>query len=538
VRATRAVLASPDQRRIQFGWAGCITAEGAQLVALGVYTFDAGGVVAVGLLGVVRTLPAAVVGPFVAAAVDRWARSRVLSSVLLTRAAALAAIAVLVAVGAPVAAVLAVASADAIAFSLYWPVHSALQPEIARTADELTAANATTTSVENVGTLVGPAFAGALLAVAPVPLVLVTVAVLLLTGAAAVHGVPATQRRQEVSASTVRGLFEGFIELASQPSQRLVAGIYLAQALCLGAVPLLVVVSAMELLGMGKSGVGSLHAAIGAGGLAGSVGALLLVGRDRLAVALACGVAVWGLCLALVGLLPLPLAALVLLAGLGVCNALVDVSALTLLQRLVPHEVLGPTLGAFLGIWWGALGLGALVASLLVETLGIRGALVGIGSLLPALAVAAGRSLARIDTAASLAATPGHAAARRSHDAPRRRSSSVDGDFAFLSCARSLSGLDHRAVGDERQFQGNGEQRRDARHRGEPLPPHWIGAGLHGQSPRPAVNASDRVADRAVSVHPGSPPDSGSSRPHNVRIPLSRGRFADASASAPASSED
>ena len=437
VLATRGVLASPDQRRIQFGWAGCITAEGAQLVALGVYTFDAGGVVAVGLLGVMRTLPAAVVGPFVAAAVDRWARSRVLSGVLLTRAAALAAIALLVAVGAPLAAVLAVASADAIAFSLYWPVHSALQPEIARTPDELTAANATTTSVENVGTLVGPAFAGALLAVAPVPSVLIAVAVLLLTGAAAVHGVQATQRRQEVSASTVRGLFEGFIELASQPSPRLVAGIYLTQALCLGAVPVLVVVSAMELLGMGKSGVGSLHAAIGAGGLAGSVGALLLVGRDRLAVALACGVAVWGLCLALVGGLPLPLAALVLLGGLGVCNALVDVSALTLLQRLVPPDVLGPTLGAFLGIWWGALGLGALVASLLVETLGIRGALVGIGSLLPALAVAAGRSLARIDTAASVA-TPGRAGAWHPMMPPRRRSSSVDGDFALLSCTREV----------------------------------------------------------------------------------------------------
>jgi MFS family permease len=395
VVAARAVLASPNQRRIQFGWGGCIAAEGAQLVALGVYSFDAGGVVAVGLLGVMRTLPPAVVGPFAAAAVDRRARSRVLRSVLLTRAAALAGIAVLVAVDAPVASVVALASADAIAFSLYWPIHSALQPEVAGTPDELTAANATTTTVENVGTLVGPAFAGALLAVAPVSSVLVAVAVLLLACAAAVHGLPATQRRQDVSGSTLRGLSEGFVVLASQPSPRLVAAIYLAQALFLGAVPVLVVVSSMELLGMGKPGVGSLHAAIGAGGLAGSVGALALIGRDRLAVALRCGVAACGLCLALLGVLPLPVPALVLLGGVGVCNALVDVSALTLLQRLVSSEVLGATLAAFAGIWWGALGLGALVASLLVEALGVRGALVGIGSLLPALAVAAGRSLAR-----------------------------------------------------------------------------------------------------------------------------------------------
>ncbi|HVL97711.1 MAG TPA: hypothetical protein VM324_00245 [Egibacteraceae bacterium] len=115
--------------------------------------------------------------------------------------------------------------------------------------------------------------------------------------------------------------------------------------------------------------------------------------------ALGVAVATWGVCLALIGVVPLPVAALALLAGIDVCNALVDVIALTLLQRVVPGEVLCRALGAFVGLWWALLGLGALAASLLVGVAGVRGALVVLGAFLTILAVASARGLARLDRA-------------------------------------------------------------------------------------------------------------------------------------------
>ncbi len=68
------VLANPQLRRLQLAWSGCITAEWAQAVALGVYAFREQGVIGVGVVGLIRTLPAAVVGPFAAGLADRFRR--------------------------------------------------------------------------------------------------------------------------------------------------------------------------------------------------------------------------------------------------------------------------------------------------------------------------------------------------------------------------------------------------------------------------------------------------------------------------------
>jgi hypothetical protein len=71
------------------------------------------------------------------------------------------------------------------------------------------------------------------------------------------------------------------------------------------------------------------------------------------------------------GALPLPLlaalprvgTALVLLALVGVGVTLVDVSAVTLLQRAAPTELLGHALGVVQGLFVGSLGIGTLLAA-------------------------------------------------------------------------------------------------------------------------------------------------------------------------------
>jgi len=102
--------------------------------------------------------------------------------------------------------------------------------------------------------------------------------------------------------------------------------------------------------------------------------------------------------IALIGVWPHEAPALVLLAVLGVGNTLVDVAALTLLQRAAPDEVLARVFGVIESLLVGAVGLGAILAPLLVSLFGIRGALIATGALLPVLTVLSWRRLVRIDS--------------------------------------------------------------------------------------------------------------------------------------------
>jgi MFS family permease len=399
--ALTAALANPGVRRLQLAWAGCATADLAQDVALAVHAFDLGGVGGVGVMGLLRSLPAAVVGPLVAGVAERHPRQRVLAAVLLVRSALLAVLAWAVAAEAPLAAVYVVAAVDSCVYTLYWPAQSALLPELARTAEELTAANAAATLLENVGTLVGPGLAGVLLAVSGPAVVfgasaaLTAVAALLATGIAATRKVGPAE--PESAGDTLLG---GFRLLLADPAPRLVAVLYLVHTLCIGALSVLVVVTAIELLGLDDSGVGFLGAALGAGGIAGSVAALGLVGHPRLTRPFLLALLTWAAGLSVVALLPRLPAAAPALVLVGGCTAVVDVCALNVLQRIVPERLLARVLGVVEGSWWAMFGLGSLAAAPLVEALGVRPALAVTGAVLAAVALLGGAALGSVDARA------------------------------------------------------------------------------------------------------------------------------------------
>src|SRR5262249_61875422 len=122
------------------------------------------------------------------------------------------------------------------------------------------------------------------------------------------------------------------------------------------------VVIALRLLDPGGGGVGSLNPARGVGGPVGAAVALALVGRNRLAGDFGVGAVLWGVPLLVIGFFPEPAVALGMFGLLGLGNTLVDVSALTLLQRSVADEVLARVIGVVEGLTVGAMALGALVA--------------------------------------------------------------------------------------------------------------------------------------------------------------------------------
>ena len=111
----------------------------------------------------------------------------------------------------------------------------------------------------------------------------------------------------------------------------------------------------------------------------------------------------WGVPIALIGVWPNSAFALVLLLLVGIGNTIVDVAGLTLLQRAVPDEVLARVFGAVNSIAVGTLGIGALLAPLLIDGLGVRGALIVTGALLPVMTAVLFRRLSALDRGAVVA---------------------------------------------------------------------------------------------------------------------------------------
>ena len=93
------------------------------------------------------------------------------------------------------------------------------------------------------------------------------------------------------------------------------------------------------------------------------------------------------------------MSALGLLGLLGVGFAFVEIAQTTLLQRLVPDEVLGRAVGVVESVYVGATAIGALLAPPLVAALGLDAALIALGAGLALVAVRLAPALARFEAA-------------------------------------------------------------------------------------------------------------------------------------------
>lgn len=398
--ALRAVFANPGLRRLELAWVGSVTGEWSYVVALAVFAFDAGGAAAVGLVGLIRFLPAAAVAPFAALLGDRFRRERVMLAADAVRALGLAGAAVAVAISAPAGLVYALAALVSLVSTAFQPAQAALLPSLARRPEELTAANVASSTIESVGTFLGPALGGLLLAATSPTVVFAATAGTFVWSALMVARIPAPDREEREERRDVVGqALAGFRAVLGDARVRLLVGLYAAQTLVAGALNVLIVVTALELLDLGEAGVGFLNSAVGVGGLVGAVAALTLVGR-RLAGGFGVGIVLWGLPILLVGVWPDRASVLVFLGLVGIGNTLVDVAALTLLQRAIPDDVLARVFGVLESLILASVAVGAVIAPVLIAGLGTRGALVATGAFLPVLAALAWRRLAALDAGA------------------------------------------------------------------------------------------------------------------------------------------
>ncbi len=408
LRALADVFRNPALRRLESAFAGSVVGDWAYAVAVSVYAYGEGGPAAVGVLAVVRYLLMAVVTPFAATLADRFPRRAVMISADLVRAALVVIAAGVIFSDGPALLVYGLAIVTSLAGTPFRPAQAALLPKLARDSGELTAANVASSTIESVGFFAGPALGGLLLAVADIPVVYLFNAATFIWSAAlvlrirpVVEPTPDQDALDETedapSVGFLRESAAGFATILRSPDLRALVGLYSAQCVVAGASAVFIVAVALDMLDLGKAGVGYLDATLGIGGLVGGFVALMLAQRGRLAFDFALGVFLWAGPLLLIAAWPTLPSAVIALILIGIANSLVDINVYTILQRVVPDEVMGRVFGALESSLIGAMALGALLMPILISTVGLRAGLLVIGASVSAVALLALPRLLSID---------------------------------------------------------------------------------------------------------------------------------------------
>jgi len=403
-RVLGSVFRNPELRRVQLAFVAFNAAEWGTWIAMLVFAYEQGGATTAGLVALAQLVPAGLCAPFGAVLADRRGPAWMLTWSYFAQALTMGATAAALFADAPALLVYALAALAATTVTLTRPAQAALVPGLARSPEELTAANVASSWIESAGIFLAPAAAGVLLGVSGSATVFAVMAVVAAAGGLLTLGLPGPAP-SAAAAAPLEEMVAGFRLVAREPSSRTLVALLGAQFVVLGALDVLYVVLALGVLDLGESGAGYLNAAFGLGGVLGVSATAVLVGRARLASPLLAGAAVWTLSLWVLGAWATTIGAFVLLAAAGAGRSLLDVAGRTLLQRTAPPELLSRVFGVLEGLAMAGLALGSVLVPVLVALGGARAALFGVGAVLPLVVLLAGRNLVAADRQATVPVT-------------------------------------------------------------------------------------------------------------------------------------
>jgi CRP-like cAMP-binding protein len=369
-------------------------------IALSVSAFDAGGRLAVGLVGF-RFLPAALAGVVAASLGDRQSRQRTLVWTPAIRAMLVAGMGTSLLLGLPFWLAVVLGTLDAMVGTAYRPAQAALLPWLSRTprqlADTIAILGTTKTLAQVAGALTGGvvvATVGPGVGFLGVAAALAMVVVL----TAGIESDPAPERRPMRLRQLAGESLAALRTVAGDRDAALIARFNGARSLVRGLWLALVVVVVLDgELHLDRSAVGIIWAAAGAGALLAVPATFSLVGRRALAGPFGLGLVLFGLPVSLVAIFTKPLVALLLIVAQGAGYSFSEVTGAALLQRTANHRVAGQVVGVMESGKLALEGLGAFLAPALIALLGISGGLLVTGFILPFLVVLEWRALRRAD---------------------------------------------------------------------------------------------------------------------------------------------
>ncbi|WP_243060792.1 MFS transporter [Nocardioides sp. SR21] len=413
------VLANPSLRRIQLAFFGSTMGDWAYGVAVMVWAYTEGGAAAVGIYQALRFVVAAVAGPLGAHVADRvGSRKRYMMANDAVRAVLVAAGAIVIGADGPALLVFGLALLAAGVGASFRAAQSGLVPRLVDDPAELTATNAVTSNLETVAMFSGPAIGALLLTFVDVQAVFWLNALTFLWSLALVAAVTAPAQEKaaaeaEEGEAFLREVTAGFAQLGRDRDLGTVSLLAASQGVIWGALTVFLVLISVHVLDAGAAGVGYLNTVMGLGTVLGGLVVLGLVGKGGLARNMAYGVLGWAVPLLAMALFPSPVVAVAALAVIGLADPWVNLGLDTIPQRLAPERLISRVFAAVDSSLIGSMALGAAVAPLLVELLGLRGAMAALGIAVLAITLASLPRMTRLDARLG---EPEHAALLREID--------------------------------------------------------------------------------------------------------------------------
>jgi MFS family permease len=356
IAAYRRVLRNPALARLLFGEFVSSVGDWLYLVALLVVVYaEQNDAVALGVIGAARVLPYVFLSVPAGIVADRFDRRMILIITDVARGIIMLVIAAAVLLDAPVAVIVALAILATCFSAFFSPTIGAFLPTLVRDESELGPANSAWASLDNLAFFVGPAVGALLLSAGGLAVAFLinaltfgVVAVVLwrlpVRGAAAVATTAESDGESVAETAVVPAGMRELLTPVWRPLAALVA-VSIVGGFVFGGLGVMTVVLAVDVFATGEAGTGFLNSAIGVGGVLGALTGGVLVLRRRLGPPLVGGSLVIGAGIALLGVVPDFMLALLAIAGAAAGAMLVDIVATTLFQRVVPDGVRGRTLG-------------------------------------------------------------------------------------------------------------------------------------------------------------------------------------------------
>lgn len=402
--AYRTALRHRDFRLLVLGRIVDQSGSWASIVALTAFVYSATHSAAwLAAASLARFLPPLLFSRYAGVIAERVEGTRALALTSLASAGLMIGLAAVTAFEAPVAVALLIAAVTAATTSAFSPATSALLPHLLGGSD-LAAGKAVTNTAENVAVIVGPAVGtGLLLLTDPSVVFLVNAATLMLFADLVLR--IRTRSRPPViptggTAGSLRESLTGLRQMGSSSAVALLVGCTVLVSLLYGVDTVLLVVVSDLRLGTGPEGFGYLLAGLGLGGAAAAGLVNRLASSPRPGPLITLGTILYSLPTAALVWVHAPAVAFGLQVLRGGGMVVVNVMAVTALQRRLRSDVVGRLFGAFWALVLAGMSMGALITPPLLSAFGLDAVLLIFSVGVTAVALTAFPGLRRLDGAA------------------------------------------------------------------------------------------------------------------------------------------
>jgi len=370
-------------------------------VALAVYVYEQTHSAAwVGAATIGRFVPSMVFGAYGGVLAERFERVRLMVVLNLICMGLMGVLALITLEKGPVLLVIALAGVSSVVGMTFTPADYAMTPQVVPPS-LLAAANTVRNTVENLTVIAGPALGGLLLLLGPPPIAFAFNAGSFLVAAAFTAMVRERSRPVDVTeggeSGPLRQMLVGINTVRTSVTATVLVTYSVIASFVYGVDTVQFVLLSRYQLGTGTDGYGYLLAGLGLGGVAAAGLVSRISSWDRLGTVILIGMATYCLPTLLFLVVDNSVLAFLIQGVRGAGTLVVDVLAMTAMQRSLPGDKLARVMGAFFTLVLGAISLGALLTPQLYEHTDLDTTIWVAGLGLPALCLLGWPWLVRMD---------------------------------------------------------------------------------------------------------------------------------------------